>query len=215
MFHLHVTAESFRWLVFLLLRRHGLRCNDRLLPLSLQDLQVQLDQEVHGREELREQFALTERRSTLLNGEILELRSLLEQAEKARKQADTELNEAADRVNELRAQSTSALGAKKKLETDLAALNSDLDELTGELRAAEERAKGAAADATKLADELRQEQEHGLQVDKLRRQLEQANKELLQRVEEAEANALKGGKRIISKLEERVSYWRKARDTVV
>lgn len=39
-------------------------------------------------------------------------------------------------------------------------MQTDLDELSNELRASEERAKKALADAARLADELRQEQEH-------------------------------------------------------
>jgi hypothetical protein len=44
-----------------------------------------------------------------------------------------------------------------------------------------------------------------LNVDKLRKALEQQVKDLQIRLDEAEANALKGGKRIIQKLEQRVS----------
>ena len=61
-----------------------------------------------------------------------------------------------------------------------------------------------ASDATRLSEELRQEQEHALQVERLRKGLEQQIKDLQTRLDEAEANALKGGKRIIAKLEQRV-----------
>lgn len=55
-----------------------------------------------------------------------------------------------------------------------------------------------------MAEELRQEQEHAIQVERLRKGLEQQIKDLQTRLDEAEANALKGGKRIIAKLEQRV-----------
>ena len=45
-----------------------------------------------------------------------------------------------------------------------------------------------------------------MNVDKLRKSLEQQVKDLQVRLDEAEANALKGGKRIIQKLEQRVSF---------
>ncbi|CAF3438189.1 unnamed protein product [Rotaria sp. Silwood1] len=61
-----------------------------------------------------------------------------------------------------------------------------------------------AADAARLAEELRQEQEHAIQVERLRKGLEQQIKDLQIRLDEAEANALKGGKRIIMKLEQRI-----------
>merc|ERR1712200_169339 len=63
---------------------------------------------------------------------------------------------------------------------------------------------GAAADAANLAEELRREQEHAVHVDRLRKQLEVTVKDLQARLDEAEAAALKGGKRIIAKLEARV-----------
>jgi myosin heavy chain 6/7 len=47
--------------------------------------------------------------------------------------------------------------------------------------------------------------EHVSTIDKLRKALEQQVKDLQVRLDEAEANALKGGKRIIQKLEQRVS----------
>jgi len=43
-----------------------------------------------------------------------------------------------------------------------------------------------------------------LAVDKLRKHLEQQVRDLQVRLDEAEANALKGGKRLIQKLEQRV-----------
>ena len=61
-----------------------------------------------------------------------------------------------------------------------------------------------AADAARLAEELRSEQEHTIQVERLRKGLEQQIKDLQTRLDEAEGNALKGGKRIIAKLEQRV-----------
>merc|ERR1711970_676067 len=67
-----------------------------------------------------------------------------------------------------------------------------------------EKAKKAAADAANLAEELRREQEHAVHVDRLRKQLEVTVKDLQARLDEAEAAALKGGKRIIAKLETRV-----------
>ena len=49
-------------------------------------------------------------------------------------------------------------GTKRKLESDVQAMQSDLDDQNNELRAAEEHAKKAMADAARLAEDLRQEQ---------------------------------------------------------
>ncbi|CAF4908848.1 unnamed protein product, partial [Rotaria socialis] len=80
-----------------------------------------------------------------------------------------------------------------QLESNVAAMQADLDEAVAELKNSEERAKKAATDATRLAEELRQEQEHAIQVERLRKGLEQQIKDLQTRLDEAEANALKGG----------------------
>lgn len=60
------------------------------------------------------------------------------------------------------------------------------------------------ADAVSLAEELLQEQEHAIQVERLHKGLEQQIKDLQTWLDEAEANAMKDGKRIIAKLEQRV-----------
>lgn len=73
-----------------------------------------------------------------------------------------------------------------------------------ELRASDERSKKAMADCLRMTEELRAEQEHSNQSEKLRKRMESQIKELQARLDESEANALKGGKKIISKLEQRV-----------
>ena len=80
----------------------------------------------------------------------------------------------------------------------------DLEDASNELKNSEDNAKKAMADAAKIAEELRHEQDHASQIEKLRRALEAQVKELQARLDEAEASALKGGKKIIQKLEQRV-----------
>jgi len=48
----------------------------------------------------------------------------------------------------------------------------DLEDQANELRNAEDQAKKAMADAARIADELRQEQDHSAQIEKMRRTLE-------------------------------------------
>lgn len=69
---------------------------------------------------------------------------------------------------------------------------------------AADTAKKAVSDAARIAEELRQEHEHGSQIERLRRTLESQVKELQMRLDEAEANAMKGGKRMLQKMEQRV-----------
>jgi uncharacterized protein YlxW (UPF0749 family) len=62
-------------------------------------------------------------------------------------------------------------------------------------------------DAARLADELRNEQEHSQQIEKFRKSMENQVKDLQVRLDEAEAQALKGGKKMIAKLEQRVLFF--------
>lgn len=71
---------------------------------KLQDLQTELDETVHKNEELNEQVVVTDRRNSLLGAEVEELRSQLEQNDRARKLAEHELLEAVERVNLLHSQ---------------------------------------------------------------------------------------------------------------
>lgn len=60
----------------------------------------------------------------------------------------------------------------------------------------------------RVAEELRLEQEHTLHLERVKKGLEAQLKEMGGRLEEAEQMALKGGKKIIQKLEGKVQYWR-------
>ncbi|CAF3330941.1 unnamed protein product [Rotaria sp. Silwood1] len=174
------------------------------LQQTVTELQQQVEDEQRQRDEAREAAAAAERRVNLILGELEELRTALEQAERARRAAENELNDAADRISELSTLNANLSSQKRQLEASVAAMQADLDEAVAELKNSEERAKKAAADAARLAEELRQEQEHAIQVERLRKGLEQQIKDLQARLDEAEANALKGGKRIIAKLEQRI-----------
>ncbi|CAG9798367.1 unnamed protein product [Chironomus riparius] len=171
---------------------------------QLKELQTALEEEQRARDDAREQLGISERRANALQNELEESRTLLEQADRGRRQAEQELGDAHEHLNELSAQNASIAAAKRKLEAELQTLHSDLDELLNEAKNSEEKAKKAMVDAARLADELRAEQDHAQTQEKLRKALETQIKELQVRLDEAETNALKGGKKAIQKLEQRV-----------
>ncbi|KAK3591327.1 hypothetical protein CHS0354_028436 [Potamilus streckersoni] len=178
--------------------------NMKRLQQQFKETQTQIEEEQRLRDEARESYNIAERRCAVIQGEVDELRNALEQAERARKQSENELIDANDRVNELSTQVTSIQAQKRKLEADITAMTADLDEMNSEVKGADERSKKSMADAARLADELRAEQDHSMQIEKMRKSLESQVKELQVRLDEAEAQALKGGKKIITKLETRV-----------
>jgi myosin heavy chain 6/7 len=171
---------------------------------QLKEVQAHLEEEQRARDESREQLGIAERRANALANELEESRSLLEQADRGRRNAEQELTDANEQLNELSAQAGSLGAAKRKLESELQTLHSDLEEILNEAKSSEEKAKKAMVDAARLADELRAEQENASTQEKARKSLEIQIKDLQNRLDEAENNALKGGKKAIAKLEERV-----------
>ncbi|XP_018022395.1 myosin heavy chain, muscle isoform X3 [Hyalella azteca] len=171
---------------------------------EIKDMQARVEEEQRLASEYREQYGIAERRANALHGELEESRTLLEQSDRGRRQAEAELAEANEHLNDLTAQNNALGLAKRKLEGELQTLHADLDEMLNEAKNSEEKAKKAMVDAARLADELRAEQEHAQAQEKMRKGLEVQVKELQVRLEEAEGNALKASKKQIAKLEGRV-----------
>uniref|UniRef100_A0A671VYH4 Myosin, heavy chain 7B, cardiac muscle, beta a n=1 Tax=Sparus aurata TaxID=8175 RepID=A0A671VYH4_SPAAU len=176
----------------------------RNLQIQIKDIQLELDDTAHQNEELKEQAAMMERRNTLLAAEVEELRALLEQNDRARKLAEHELLEATERVNLLHSQNTGLINQKKKLESDLSMLSSEVDDAVQECHNAEEKAKKAITDAAMMAEELKKEQDTSSHLERMKKNMEQTIKDLQMRLDEAEQIALKGGKKQVQKLEARV-----------
>ncbi|XP_060920494.1 myosin-6-like [Labrus mixtus] len=174
------------------------------LHAHLKDSQLQLDDILRGNDDLKENIAIVERRNNLLQAEVDELRSLVEQTERARKLAEQELLDVSERVQLLHSQNTSLLNQKKKLESDTAQLQNEVEEAVQECRNAEEKAKKAVTDAAMMAEELKKEQDTSAHLERMKKNMEQTIKDLQHRLDEAEQIALKGGKKQVQKLEARV-----------
>ncbi|XP_042305445.1 myosin-1B isoform X2 [Sceloporus undulatus] len=171
---------------------------------QLKDTQLHLDDAVRSQDDLKEQVAMVERRANLMQAEIEELRAALEQTERGRKVAEQELLDASERVQLLHTQNTSLINTKKKLETDVAQIQSEVEETVQEARNAEEKAKKAITDAAMMAEELKKEQDTSAHLERMKKNLEQTVKDLQHRLDEAEQLAMKGGKKQLQKLEHRV-----------
>ncbi|KAM4890008.1 myosin-1B isoform 2-T2 [Sylvia borin] len=170
----------------------------------LKDTQIHLDDALRSQEDLKEQVAMVERRANLLQAEVEELRAALEQTERSRKVAEQELMDASERVQLLHSQNTSLINTKKKLETDIAQIQGEMEDTIQEARNAEEKAKKAITDAAMMAEELKKEQDTSAHLERMKKNLDQTVKDLQHRLDEAEQLALKGGKKQIQKLEARV-----------
>jgi DNA repair exonuclease SbcCD ATPase subunit len=169
----------------------------KILQASYDDVQRQLQQTL-------DQYAIAQRKLAALGAELEECKSALDNAIRARKQAEADLDEAHAKITDLTAINSNLTSIKGKLETELATVHADLDEATKELRAADERANRAQQDAARALEQLHEEQEHSMKIDAMRKALEEQVKQLQVQIQEAEAAALLGGKRVISKLETRI-----------
>ncbi|KAF1410926.1 Myosin heavy chain, skeletal muscle, adult, partial [Spheniscus humboldti] len=178
--------------------------NLRNTQAVLKDTQMHLDDALRTQEDLKEQVAMVERRANLLQAEVEELRAALEQTERSRKVAEQELLDATERVQLLHTQNTSLINTKKKLETDIAQIQGEMEDTIQEARNAEEKAKKAITDAAMMAEELKKEQDTSAHLERMKKNLDQTVKDLQHRLDEAEQLALKGGKKQIQKLEARV-----------
>nr|XP_002119856.2 myosin heavy chain, cardiac muscle isoform [Ciona intestinalis] len=170
----------------------------------VKDLEMQVDEAQRHGEDLQEQSAVIERRGNLLTAEIEELRSALEQAERGRKLAETELLESSERSNLLHTQNTALINQKRKLEGELQTMQGEVEESVQEQRNAEDKAKKAIVDAATMAEELKKEQDLSSHLERMKKNMEQTVKDLQQRLDEAENIALKGGKKQVQKLETRI-----------
>ncbi|XP_015665890.1 myosin-1B-like isoform X2 [Protobothrops mucrosquamatus] len=170
----------------------------------LKDTQLHLDDALRGQEDLKEQVSMIERRANLMQAEIEELRAALEQTERSRKVAEQELLDASERVQLLHTQNTSLINTKKKLETDISQIQGEMDDTIQEARNAEEKAKKSITDAAMMAEELKKEQDTSAHLERMKKNLEQTVKDLQHRLDEAEQLAMRGGKKQLQKLEQRV-----------
>merc|ERR1712152_127621 len=171
---------------------------------QIRDAQGKLEEESRGKAIGHDQLVAADRKAHAMQNALEEARSLLEIADRNRRMTEQELSDANESLSDATVQNQSIAAAKRKLEAEMQTLNADLDEMTAEAKLCEDKASKAMVDAARLAEELRGEQDVAQQMEKARKILEAQSKDLQQRLDEAETNALKGGKKAMSKMETRI-----------
>merc|ERR1739845_284808 len=170
----------------------------------IRDSQACLENEQRAKDAARDNLLATNRKANSLQNALEEAKTLLEQADRSRRMTEQELSDTNEQLSELTCQNQAIAGAKRKLESEMQTLHGDMDEMSSDASLSEEKAKKAMVDAARLADELRQEQEVAQGFEKVRKLLECQVKDTQQRLDEAETNALKGGKKAMNKMETRI-----------
>merc|ERR1712168_1564465 len=137
-------------------------------------------------------------------GQIRDAQGKLEIADRNRRMMEQELSDTNESLSDATVQNQSIAAAKRKLEAEMQTLNADFDEMSAEAKLCEDKSAKSMVDAARLAEELRGEQDVAQQMEKARKILEAQAKDMQMRLDDAEANALKGGKKAMNKMETRI-----------
>merc|ERR1711990_16407 len=161
-------------------------------------------EEARIRQEMAEKASLADRRANALAGEMEEARSLLDSAERGKRQTESELSESRSAVNEMTSINSKASSDKRAAEGAVHTMHAEIDDMLQQAKTSEEKAKKAMVDAARLADELRAEQDHTNTQGKAKRALETQLAEMENKFAEANENAVRGGRAAMAKLETRI-----------
>merc|ERR1712121_489392 len=172
--------------------------------LQVRDAQVKVDEEARAKIIAADAKVAADRKAAAAQNALEEARTMLEQADRQRRTLETELCDTNESLADLTNTNQAIAASKRKLESEFNTLNADLDEMAAEAKLSEEKAAHSMIDAARLADELRAEQDVAATLEKDRKLLEAQCKDANARVDEAEVNALKGGKKAILKMETRI-----------
>merc|ERR1719334_924368 len=95
-----------------------------------------------------------ERRAHGAQNALEETKTMLDQADRSRRQAEQDLCDANEHLADLTVQNQGLISSKRKLESDLTDLRGESDEAAAEANIAEEKARKFMMDAANLAEEL-------------------------------------------------------------
>merc|ERR1719347_224926 len=171
---------------------------------QVRDAQIKVDDESLAKSVASDAKVAADRRAAAISNGLEESRALLETADRQRRSAEQELADTNETLADLSNVNQNITAAKRKLEAELNQLNADLDEMSNEAKLSEDKAARAMVDAARLADELRQEQDLAMNLEKDKKILEAQCKDAATRADEAEVNALKGGRKAMIKMETRI-----------
>merc|ERR1712158_22528 len=166
--------------------------------------QAKLEDEQRAKEAAHDHLIAADRKAHANQNALEEARTLLEQADRARRLVEQELSDTNETLGEQTCANQAIAGTKRKLESEMQTLSADLDEMACEASNSEAKAQSAMIDAARLADELRAEQENAQVLERERKLLEAQAKDMQARLDDAEQNALKGGKKAMGKMESRM-----------
>merc|ERR1712227_606165 len=178
--------------------------NIKRIQTTIREIQAKYEDEVRAKSAAQDSLIAADRRCNANQNALEEARTLLEQSDRNRRMIEQELADTNETLSDQTCTNQAINGAKSKCEQELNTLGHDLDEMASEAKMSEDKAQRAMIDAARLADELRAEQESAMMLERDKKLLEAQVKDAQARLDEAEQNALKGGKKAIAKMETRI-----------
>merc|ERR1712059_233691 len=163
--------------------------NIKIIQDNIRNIQAKYEEESRAKAVAQDNLIAADRRCNSNQNALEEARTLLEQADRNRRMVEAELADTNETLSDQTCQNQAISGAKMKCEQEMQTMGHDLD---------------AMISAARLADELRGEQDISMTLERDKKLLEAQVKDAQNRVDEAEQNALKGGKKAIAKMETRV-----------
>lgn len=177
---------------------------NKKLSISLQELQVHYDELQSQLQQTLDQYGIAQRRLQQLIAENEEFRANLEATNRARRNAELQLEETSVRIKDLTVINSNISATKSKLEQEITVIAADYDEVTKELRMADERLLKSNTEIKRVSECLVEESERSIKLESIRKSLEIEIKNVTVRLENVEANSLVSIKRMVTKLESRV-----------
>merc|ERR1712048_648847 len=108
---------------------------------QIRDVQGKLETEQRDKEVARDQLLAADRKAHAMQNALEEARALLEQADKARRNAEQELSDVNESLSDATVTNQSIAAAKRKMDSEMQTLHADFDEMSAEAKLLEAQAK--------------------------------------------------------------------------
>merc|ERR1719481_2371546 len=137
-----------------------------LIQNNIRSIQQRFEEESRAKAVANDNLISADRRANANQNALEEARTLLEQADRNRRMIEQELADTNESLSDQTCTNQAICGAKMKCEQEMGAMSHDLDEMVAEAGMSEDKAQRAMVDAARLADELRQEQELAMALER-------------------------------------------------
>merc|ERR1719394_346858 len=160
--------------------------NIQLVQNNIRNVQAKFEEESRAKAAAQDNLIAADRRANANQNALGEARTLLEQADRNRRNVEQELADTNESLSDQTCTNQAIQGAKMKCEQEMSTLGHDLDEMSAEAGMSEEKAQRAMVDAARLADELRMEQDLAMALERDKKLLESQVKDAQTRLDEGE-----------------------------